>query len=244
MGDSDLKFEPSFSQRAAGVRRLNPDTTYLWTATWGSEFQLTVREGGVGGPVIYDRTQDTSGTYNPSPHAVVSGSERRRRESGRTPARSTATCGWAIARVRSHWARPCRRRSREQAIIALAGGTVQQRQVLPILHAPRCAGGNRPQHPPGLTALRRVGLGRPPCATASTAAREASSARPRAGRPRRAAPRARKSRRSIRASASSQSRSRLSAFLTSDLAVHLVQSAGFGGKSSRPLKSETSARSR
>ncbi len=85
MGDSDLKFEPSFSQRAEGVRRLNPDTTYLWTATWGSEFRLTVREGGVGGPVIYDRTQDTSGTYNPSPQAVYLGANDAAQESGSYP---------------------------------------------------------------------------------------------------------------------------------------------------------------
>ena len=34
-----------FSQRSAGVRRLNPDMAYLWTATWGSEFHLTVPRG-------------------------------------------------------------------------------------------------------------------------------------------------------------------------------------------------------
>ena len=64
------------------MRRLNPDTTYLWTATWGSEFRLTVREGGAGGPVIYDRSQDTSGTYNPSPHAVYLGANDAAQESG------------------------------------------------------------------------------------------------------------------------------------------------------------------
>ena len=85
MGDSDLKYEPSFSERAAGVRRLNPDTAYLWTATWGSEFRLTVREGGVGGPIIYDRPHDTSGTYNPSPQTVYLGANDAAQESGSYP---------------------------------------------------------------------------------------------------------------------------------------------------------------
>jgi len=84
MGDEDLKYEPSFSQRAAGVRMLNPSTAYLWTATWGSEFHLTVREG-VNGPVIYDRTQDTSGTYNPSPHTAYLGANDAAQESGSLP---------------------------------------------------------------------------------------------------------------------------------------------------------------
>lgn len=82
MGDEDLKYEPSFSQRSAGVRRLSPDTAYLWTATWGSEFRLTIREGGVSGPIIYDRSHDTSGTYNPSPQTVYLGANDAAHESG------------------------------------------------------------------------------------------------------------------------------------------------------------------
>jgi hypothetical protein len=70
MGDEDLKYEPSFSQRAAGVRMLSPGTTYLWTATWGSTFRLTVREGGATGPIVYERSQVTPGRYNPAPHTV------------------------------------------------------------------------------------------------------------------------------------------------------------------------------
>jgi hypothetical protein len=85
MGDEDLKFEPSFSQRSAGVRRLSVDTAYLWTATWGSEFRLSIREGGVSGPVIYDRTHDTTGTYNPSPQTVYLGANDAAQESGSYP---------------------------------------------------------------------------------------------------------------------------------------------------------------
>jgi hypothetical protein len=82
MGDEDLKYEPSFSQRAAGVRALNPGTTYLWTATWGSVFRLTVREGDATGPIVYERTQDTPGTYNPTPHTVYLGANYAAQESG------------------------------------------------------------------------------------------------------------------------------------------------------------------
>ena len=82
MGDEDLKYEPTLSERSAGVRMLRPDATYLWTATWGSTFQLTVREGGATGAVIYDRSHSTPGTYNPAPHAVYLGANDAAQESG------------------------------------------------------------------------------------------------------------------------------------------------------------------
>lgn len=73
MGDPALKYEPDFGQRQEGVRMLDPNTTYLWEASWGSRFRLTVRQGGADGPVIYDRSHDTPGLYNPSPHVVYLG---------------------------------------------------------------------------------------------------------------------------------------------------------------------------
>ena len=82
MGDEDLKYEPDFAQRAAGARFFNPNTTYLWTATWGSTFSLTIREGGASGPIVYERTHATPGTYNPSPHAVFLGANDAADESG------------------------------------------------------------------------------------------------------------------------------------------------------------------
>jgi hypothetical protein len=82
MGDEDLKYEPTFSQRSAGVRMLSPDTTYVWTATWGATFQLTVREGGATGPIVYERSHSTPGTYNPSPHTVYLGANDAAQESG------------------------------------------------------------------------------------------------------------------------------------------------------------------
>jgi hypothetical protein len=82
MGDDDLKYEPSLSQRVASVRSLNPNTTYLWTANWGSTFRLVVRSGGASGSVLYDRTHSTPGTYNPSPHRVYLGANDAADESG------------------------------------------------------------------------------------------------------------------------------------------------------------------
>lgn len=82
MGGESLKFEPDFNERAAGVRALNPATTYLWTATWGSSFRLTIREGGASGPIIYDRALGTSGNYNPTPHTVYLGANDAAFESG------------------------------------------------------------------------------------------------------------------------------------------------------------------
>jgi hypothetical protein len=82
MGDEDLKYEPDRSEREAGVRMLNPDTTYLWAATWGGTFQLTVREGGESGPIIYESSRQTSGTYSPSPHTVYLGANDAADESG------------------------------------------------------------------------------------------------------------------------------------------------------------------
>lgn len=82
MGGEAFKFEPDFNQRAAGVRAFNPATVYLWTATWGSTFRLTIREGGATGAVVYDMSMPTSGTYNPTPHTVYLGANDAAFESG------------------------------------------------------------------------------------------------------------------------------------------------------------------
>ncbi|MDQ3068120.1 MAG: hypothetical protein M3R55_00135 [Acidobacteriota bacterium] len=84
-GGEAFKFEPDITQRTAGIRALNPATVYLWTATWGSTFRLTVREGGATGPVIYDLSMPTSGTYNPVPHIVYLGATDANIESGSWP---------------------------------------------------------------------------------------------------------------------------------------------------------------
>ena len=82
MGDEELKYEPDFGQRSAGIRSFNPNTTYLWTATWGSSFRLTIREGGPSGPIVYEQTQATPGSYAPSPHAAFLGANDAADESG------------------------------------------------------------------------------------------------------------------------------------------------------------------
>jgi hypothetical protein len=60
---------------AERVRRtFHRDQTYLWTASWrGGRFQLTIREGGAGGPVIYSFGKGYAGTYNPDPHLAYIG---------------------------------------------------------------------------------------------------------------------------------------------------------------------------
>ena len=47
---------------------LNPSNVYNWKATWGSEFRVQVRDGGVGGLMIYNvGVKSTKGVYAPNP---------------------------------------------------------------------------------------------------------------------------------------------------------------------------------
>ena len=67
--DLSVRYEPDTAKRMASVYLLNPATTYHWKATWGSDFRLVVREGGMTGSVLYDYGLPTpKGTYSPSPH--------------------------------------------------------------------------------------------------------------------------------------------------------------------------------
>ena len=76
-GSLSAKLEPDFGGRAAGIRSLNSGTTYYWEGSWNpTMFRLVVREGGNGGPVIYDRTINApggTGPYSPNPHYVFLG---------------------------------------------------------------------------------------------------------------------------------------------------------------------------
>lgn len=48
---------------------------YLWTARWGgNRFNLTIREGGASGRVIYNFGKSYSGEYDPNPHRAYIGS--------------------------------------------------------------------------------------------------------------------------------------------------------------------------
>jgi hypothetical protein len=72
--DLDVRYEPDTAKRFASVLLLNPSTTYHWKATWGSDFRLIVRDGGMNGPEIYNYGLPTPrGTYSPNPHYVYLG---------------------------------------------------------------------------------------------------------------------------------------------------------------------------
>ena len=94
--DLSVRFEPSTATRFASVFLLNPTTTYHWKTTWGPEFRVVVREGGITGNTIYNVGMGTKGTYAPNPQYQRT-SGRRSDEVApnrpRLPARSIATCG-------------------------------------------------------------------------------------------------------------------------------------------------------
>ena len=76
-GSTAYKLEFDFGGRASSVMSLNPSTTYFWQGSWtASTYRLVVREGGVGGSTIYDRTISASGggPYAPNPHVAYLGS--------------------------------------------------------------------------------------------------------------------------------------------------------------------------
>jgi len=67
--DLNVRYEPDTAKRFASVFLLNPATTYHWKGTWGSEFRLVVREGGITGSTLYDYGLPTpNGSYAPNPH--------------------------------------------------------------------------------------------------------------------------------------------------------------------------------
>lgn len=71
--DLSLRFEPDTATRFNSVFLLNPTTTYYWMTTWGSEFRVVVREGGVTGNTIYNVGMKTKGTYAPNPQYAYLG---------------------------------------------------------------------------------------------------------------------------------------------------------------------------
>jgi len=86
LGDESFKYEPDLAARQNGVRNLSPSSTYLWTATWGSTFRLTIRDLSNNGNVIYDRSEALfAGTYNPAPHTAYLGANDACCETGSFP---------------------------------------------------------------------------------------------------------------------------------------------------------------
>jgi hypothetical protein len=72
--DLDVRYEPDTATRFNSVFTLNPSTTYHWRAIWGSEFRVTVLEGGAGGTQIYNvGMRSPNGIYAPHPHYAYLG---------------------------------------------------------------------------------------------------------------------------------------------------------------------------
>ncbi len=71
--DLSLRFEPDTATRYASVFLLNPATTYHWKTTWGPEFRVVVRDGGINGTTIYNVGMGTRGSYAPNPHLAYLG---------------------------------------------------------------------------------------------------------------------------------------------------------------------------
>jgi hypothetical protein len=66
-------------------REFSPSQTYLWKATWGGgRFNLSIREGGANGRVIYSFGKGYRGVYDPSPQKAFAGGPTGRagRDSG------------------------------------------------------------------------------------------------------------------------------------------------------------------
>jgi hypothetical protein len=72
--DLKVRYEPDTTTRFNSVFLLSPSTTYHWKATWGSEFRLTVHEGGASGAQIYNVGMPSpNGVYAPNPHYAYLG---------------------------------------------------------------------------------------------------------------------------------------------------------------------------
>jgi len=77
------------------VFNLDPNTVYYWRFAWGSEARVTVRTGGINGPILYNvGVPSPIGTYRPSPWYAYIGAptEHTRIEVG------VGVCGTAVAR--------------------------------------------------------------------------------------------------------------------------------------------------
>jgi hypothetical protein len=66
--DLSKRYEPDTATRNSSVFNLSPSVFYYWKFTWGSEARVTVRAGGINGPIIYNvGVASPIGTYRPSP---------------------------------------------------------------------------------------------------------------------------------------------------------------------------------
>jgi hypothetical protein len=97
-GSTAYKLEFDFARRSSAVVRLNPSTTYFWQGRWTrTAYRLIVRQGGISGTPIYDRTITAAGggPYAPNPHVAYIGSN--------SGARGTDDGSYAGMIVRNVW---------------------------------------------------------------------------------------------------------------------------------------------
>jgi len=84
-----VRYEPDTGTRFASVFALNPASVYHWKATWGSEFRVSVRDGGTKGVMFYNvGVPSPNGTYSPNPHYAYAGAP-----TGRSGAESASIPG-------------------------------------------------------------------------------------------------------------------------------------------------------
>src|SRR5262249_41703216 len=120
--DTSVRYEPDTTTRFNSVFNLDPNTTYYWRATWGSEFRVLVKEGGIAGSrTIYNvGVASPKGTYAPSPHYVYLGTP-----TGRSGAESASIPGTTFRNV---WiASHSRPQSLGSALMPLQAGSAGMR---------------------------------------------------------------------------------------------------------------------
>lgn len=80
--DLSVRYEPDANKRAESAvegNRMNPAFTYFWKASWGSEFRVVVKDGGMNATGINGRdiynfgVASPKGTYAPNPHMAYLG---------------------------------------------------------------------------------------------------------------------------------------------------------------------------
>jgi hypothetical protein len=80
-GDDSIRLEPDIGVRSASVMSLDPNRTYYWQALWtATTFRVIIRDGGIQGTIIYDRTETApggTGPYAPVPHFAYLGANNQ-----------------------------------------------------------------------------------------------------------------------------------------------------------------------
>ena len=77
------------------IREFSASKWYLWTSRWGGgRFNLTIREGGASGNVIYNFGKSYSGAYDPNPHLAYVGAPL-----GRAGANDATVPGMTVKQV-------------------------------------------------------------------------------------------------------------------------------------------------